>query len=219
MTDTLMTDGATQQAAPTSQDATGATQTEVTTTTEAGATHATNQQPPADKPAEGAETKADDKPADSKVPESYDLKAPEGVEIAEADMTVFSDTAKTLGLTQEQAQKFVELAAARRADAEKASADMLTQARQGWADAAKTDKEIGGDKLPENLALAKKALTTFGTPELTTLLNDSGLGNHPAVIRAFVKVGQAISEDRFVPGQGGKTADDPATSFYPTMKK
>jgi hypothetical protein len=65
---------------------------------------------------------------------------------------------------------------------------------------SKGDKEFGGDKLSENLGVAKKALDAFGTAELRSLLNQSGLGDHPEVIRFMYRAGKAISEDRFVGG-------------------
>jgi len=72
-----------------------------------------------------------------------------------------------------------------------------------WVTSSTADKEFGGDKLHENLATAKKARDAFGTPELTTLLNKTGLGNHPEVIRVFYRAGLAISEDRLVVGNKG----------------
>lgn len=51
--------------------------------------------------------------------------------------------------------------------------------RQEWVASAKADAEFGGEKLAANLATAKKALDTFGSTELRTLLNQSGLGDHP----------------------------------------
>ena len=81
----------------------------------------------------------------------------------------------------------------------------------------KVDKEIGGEKFTENLALARKALESFGTPELQDVLNMTGLGNHPEVIRAFYKAGKAISEDRFIPGTPKGAEMDMAKRMFPTM--
>ena len=81
----------------------------------------------------------------------------------------------------------------------------------------KTDAEIGGDKLPENLAVARKALETFGTPELKALLNESGLGNHPEVIRFFYRSGKAISEDRVIRGGAAGQPTDPAKRMFPNQ--
>jgi hypothetical protein len=52
--------------------------------------------------------------------------------------------------------------------------------------------------LAENLSVAKKALDAFGSPELRVLLEQSGLGNNPEVIRFMFRAGKAISEDSFV---------------------
>jgi hypothetical protein len=87
-------------------------------------------------------------------------------------------------------------------EAEKANVEGHATLVKGWADEVKTDKDIGGDKLAENLGVAKKALD-LGPPELKALLNESGLGNHPAVVKWAIAVGKALSEDKFVPATGG----------------
>jgi hypothetical protein len=88
-----------------------------------------------------------------------------------------------------------------------------------WEAAITADKDIGGDKLPENLAIAKKALADFGTPALTELLEKSKLGNHPEVIRFMVKAGKAISQDsRLVTGGHATTIESAAQRMYPNMK-
>ncbi|MBR0568368.1 hypothetical protein J5J83_19780 [Azoarcus sp. L1K30] len=124
-------------------------------------------------------------------------------------------TAKDLGLTQAQAQKLADLAAKRTAAANTQQQEMIAKARTEWADQARADSEFGGEALESNLATAKKALDTFGSPELKALLNESGLGNHPEIIRAFYRAGKAISEDRIVTGgAGGQRAPD-ARRLYP----
>ena len=85
-----------------------------------------------------------------------------------------------------------------------------------WVSAARADKEFGGDKLQENLATANKALEAFATPELRAWLVETGAGNHPEVIRAFYRIGQAISEDRFVGGRSSGGAQQDARRMYPT---
>ena len=68
---------------------------------------------------------------------------------------------------------------------------------------------------PNSLSVLKKALDQFGTPELRALLNDSGMGNNPEVIRAFYRVGKAISEDKFVGGKAAPVDANDARSLYP----
>ena len=164
---------------------------------------------PADKPA------ADAKPAGA--PETYaDFKMPEGFAMDAALLGEFAPTLKELNLTQEQAQKVMDFAPKLvQATAEKTAASLMDAYgladRATWAEAVKADKEIGGERLPENLAMAKKAVDAYGDPELKTFLNKSGLGNHPALIRAFVKAGKPLMADT---AGGGKQSPASRSSFY-----
>jgi hypothetical protein len=168
---------------------------------------------PADKPA--ADTPAED-PTKPVTPEKYEFKAPEGVELTPEVLGEFEGVARELGLSQEAAQGVVEkmglkIAAGQMARAEAAKAE--------WAESSKTDKEFGGDQFSENLAVAKKAVEAFGSPALSKLLADTGLGNHPEIIRAFYRAGKQISSGAFVPAGGGMTAaKDAASALYPNQK-
>jgi len=62
--------------------------------------------------------------------------------------------------------------------------------------------------LDANLGYAKSALTRFFSPEFKKLLVDTGLENHPELIRGLVKVGKEISEDR-LPGGSPRSAPQP----------
>lgn len=129
-------------------------------------------------------------------------------------MTEFSTVAKDAGLSQEAAQKVIGALAPKIAAENAAAFQSYTQ---GLVAQAKADKEFGGDALDANLAIAKKAIDTFGTPALRTLLDQSGLGNHPEVIRAFLKAGKALSPDTFVPGgvRPPKGDNNAANKLYP----
>lgn len=152
--------------------------------------------------------KADDDPSDDEAPEGapekYEFKAPEGREFDAEVLTVFSEVAKELNLSQKAAQKILDKVGP---TIEARQVEQAQALRQEWADTSKADKEFGGDKLAENLSVAKKALDQFGNPELRSLLEESGLGNHPEIIRFMFKAGQALSEDSYVgPSPGGKGA-------------
>lgn len=164
---------------------------------------------------------AETKPAEAKpqgAPEEYaEFVAPEGVTFNPEVMTKFKALAKEKGLSQEDAQQLADLGAEAAQAQRNAFVDHVTKAQAQWAEAARTDKEFGGDNLDENMAVAKRALDTFGSPELSTLLKESGLGNHPEIIRAFYRAGKAISEDRLVPGGKKPDTSDPAKKMFPTM--
>ncbi len=176
-------------------------------------TQAATTDAPAADPAKGEAPKADEAKA---APEQYtDFTVPEGYTMAGELGTEFKSLAKELNLTQEQAQRIVDLDVKRA----QAQTESLYRTSAEWQASAKTDKEFGGANLEQNVAIAKKAMDAFGTPELRKLLNDSGLGNHPEVIRVFYRAGKAISEDRFVPGGTGdpKGPRDSAKALYPNQ--
>lgn len=168
------------------------------------------------KPAEGQE--AD--PAAQAAPEEYaEFAAPEGMTFNTEALAEFKALAKEKGLSQEDAQKFTDMGAKLVQKVEDGYRTKIEQAQAQWADDARADKEFGGDNLQANMAVAKKALDTFGTPELTKLFNESGLGNHPEFIRAFYRVGKAISEDRLVAGSTRpEGVEDVAKKMFPSMK-
>jgi hypothetical protein len=163
--------------------------------------------------AQAAAGTQDPKATETVVPESYDLKMPEGIELDKTAADEFGAIAKELKLDQASAQKFADVGAKMAQRQVEKHAELV----QSWVEQVKTDKEFGGDKLQENLGVARKALETFGTPELRDVLNATGFGNHPEVIRAFYKMGKAVSEDRFVKGSPAGSETDIAKRMFPSM--
>lgn len=148
--------------------------------------------------------------------EYEDFKAPEGVTLDPEVTGQFKTLAKELNLSQAQAQKLADMGASITQKQAGQTSALLEQARIEWTNNAKNDKEFGGEALAANMAVARKAMDEFGTPELKSLLNESGLGNHPEIIRAFYRAGKAISEDTFV-GGGTSASKQPKTDadvFY-----
>jgi len=162
----------------------------------------------------------DKKPEDdgTTVPETYDFKMPEGLELDTEAATEFSALAKEFKLSAENAQKVADIGAKMVQKAATAQAEQFKATQAEWAKEVTTDKEIGGDKLQENLGMARKAIETFGGKELREFLNATGFGNNPLLVKSFVRIGKAISEDGFVRG-GTTTTTDPAANFYPSMTK
>lgn len=129
-------------------------------------------------------------------PESYaDFAMPEGVELDSELLAEATPIFKEIGLSQEQAQKLVDLEAKRVQAAQQRQVDSFNQLKQDWLDQSKTDNEIGGEMFEESVADARLFLEKFGTPELKTLLNDYGVGNNPEFIRAFARAGKLLKED------------------------
>ncbi len=150
-------------------------------------------------------------------PAEFEIKLPEGETLDDATIAEIKAQAKELGLDAEKAQKFAE----NRIKQEKAFVEKQQEAFQQsvtkWAEDAKADKEIGGDAFDANLATAKKALDTFASDGLKEMLNSTGFGNHPEVIRMFNRIGKAISEDRLVTGKAPIVGADPAKRMFPNQ--
>lgn len=166
--------------------------------------------------APAVETKVET-PAVEQPIEYQPFKVPEGVKLQESISAKFTEVAKTAKLPQEAAQKFIdELAPLIAKENAAAMQSQLAEMRKGWTESVKTDKEIGGEKSAENLAVASSVFQKFGTPELKQFLDASGLGDHPELIRWAFKVGKAMGEDTIVKGalSDGQGLKDPAAVLY-----
>lgn len=213
-TNTMVTPATTSEGASSAPDSVAATADALYG--ESGkADGAQNQQ--AAEPAKAGEAKGDTKEAPAGAPEKYEFKAAEGYELDSEIAGAFSEAARDLNLTQEAAQKMLNRMQPVLAKQQEARVEATVN---GWAEASRSDAEFGGDKIDANLAVAKKALDQFGTPELRTLLNESRLGNHPEVIRLLYRAGRAISEDGYVGSSAGagrqmpKNFNDAAAALY-----
>lgn len=167
--------------------------------------------PQEEKPADGdkpADKSEDEEQKQEGAPEKYEFTAGEGVELDSEALKDFEPVARDLNLTNEQAQKLVDAYPKILAGVQQRQAEAWQKQTEGWAETVKADKEIGGDKLTANLSAAQRALDQFGTPELKEYLNATGLGNHPDLVKTFVKIGKAMSEDGMVDGsnQGQRSA-------------
>lgn len=184
-----MPDGtATQAAASTDAAVTAASAAASTTIADAAAVAATaaaatNAQPSAEeKAAADAKAATDKATADAKA-----LADKATADKAAADAKTASDKA----------------AADKVAAEEKAATDRvhgqlnqtITDTKTKWAEAAKVDKEYGGEKFEANLAGAKEAMTTFFAPDFIKFLDESGLGSHPEMIRGLHRIRQHFGPD------------------------
>jgi hypothetical protein len=157
-------------------------------------------------------------------PEAYELTAPEGMTLDAETLDLATPIFKELNLSNEQAQKLMPVAGEfakriQQAGQQQMLAEVATQ-RAAWGQEAKADPEIGGKNWDASVTTTAKALDTLGFEKgspFRVLLEESGLGNHPEMIRAFVRVGKAVSEDSdFVRGNAGaQTESNPARLLYP----
>lgn len=180
---------------------------------------------------DSTETSTDDANKAEKAEVAYsDFTMPEGVTLDQAALDRSLPIFKEIGLTQEQAQKLVSAYAS---EVNTAVTGVLTpDALQGyfskvvadrsaqWAEQVKADKELGGVHLDETHALISASVAKYGTPELSKALNETGLGNHPELVRLFRNIGRDVREDRGgLPAGGGGAERSLADRMYPNQNK
>jgi hypothetical protein len=129
-----------------------------------------------------------EKPVASTPLDTSKLKLPEG---ATLDPAMMADFSKIPGVTQANAQSFVDLH--QRALTETSTRYWDTQQTQ-WETAVKADKEIGGDNLASVVDTIKPLLadTNLIDPGFVKLLAEFRIGSHPAVIRTLYRLARAL---------------------------
>jgi hypothetical protein len=138
-------------------------------------------------------------PAAADAVELADFNVPDGIVLNAAAVASFKAVAKELKLTQENAQKLVDLNIALQQSAEKQMESDFKAMSDSWAD--ETKKKYGAN-FDKEMSYVAKARDMFGSAELTKLTAETKIGNHPAFIDFLNKVGKSISEGNMVEGNG-----------------
>lgn len=146
-------------------------------------------------------------------PPKYDaFTLPEGVTLDETRVGEFTNILSALELegsdhakVQEAGQKLVDFYL----NEQKTAAEKIAQhyesvwekQKSDWREATEKDPEIGGNRLQTTIESATSFIRTHGgtaeqQAEFRSLMDASGLGNHPAVVRLFANAGRNMSEGR-----------------------
>lgn len=140
--------------------------------------------------AEQATPNAAPAPAVPAVPESYTFTG--GDMLDAKDIDAFSGFAKSAGLNQQQAQAVFDLGMAQN----KATHEALAKQEQTWRAQFLAETDIGGDNYLVTKEYALKALSHYGDDgEIKALLDRSGYGSNPKVLRFLYNIGKKVSED------------------------
>jgi hypothetical protein len=157
--------------------------------------------------------------------EELQLKVPPEMAADETTLHEFKTLAKQMNLKSPDAQKLVDFSAKQQLRWKEQVESTWENQHKQWLEEAKADKEVGGDKYDANLQVARRAIAKFGTPELTNLLGEVGLGNHRELIRFCYRVGKALAEDSVAGTTGNPNGNQPQSEeaqyrvIFPTMFK
>lgn len=147
------------------------------------------------------------KPAASVVPEKYEFSMAEGLPLPKDFLEKYTPHFKALNLSNESAQKVTEFVGkevqagvlAYQEDRQQ----FLAKETQRWFDTTKADPEVGGEKFASTASSVKQLVDKFGTPAFRDALNETGLGNHPELVRFCKRVRDAMGNDSFDDLGGG----------------
>jgi plasmid replication initiation protein len=126
--------------------------------------------------------------------DGYELNVPQGYEEYSSDLSDwFRQEAHAAKVPASMAQRLHDAYVQRMMDGQ--SNSVLDQQRQ-FEDWGNEIKKEYGTAYDEKVGMARRAVRAFGSDNLSNMLNDTGLGNHPEMIRAFAKIGAELSTSR-----------------------
>lgn len=149
-----------------------------------------------------------------------DLTLPEGVALDDKLSGKFLEVVNDQKLTpKDRAQALVNLQLEAATAASERNSTLWKETQDGWKEEAKALPEIGGAKLPETLADIRKLLDTYGSAELDGVLDLTGAGNNPHVIKFLHKLAKAHKEGGPLIGGPTNGPKDAAAILYPNQGK
>ena len=133
-----------------------------------------------------------------------ELSLPPALEGCEEQFASFKKLAAELKLPAETVEKLMQWEAQTTENSRQLSDQQRTHILQKWT---QQSKELWGGTYQQEIARALQAAQRFGGPELRELLEVTGLGSHPIVIKTFHAISQQISEDVSVSGRLRNSTD------------
>jgi len=173
--------------------------------------------PPAPPPGDVRTAEADAKPVVG-VPEKYELQAPEGMTFHPESVAKFEALARELGYDNDQAQNIVDVINGEVQATQTRQMEAWQQQQETWVKDLKADKELGGANFDRTVSRAQtfaKVLDPSG--EFGKLIDALGVGNHPALVRGFEKLGALMEDDG--PIETGASGSLEGNYFMPKAKR
>tara|TARA_Y100000593_G_C4256996_1_gene310142 strand:- start:227 stop:1063 length:837 start_codon:yes stop_codon:yes gene_type:complete len=109
----------------------------------------------------------------------------------------FRQFAHQLGLNNQQAETIYQAYQQDIAERDQASQQEFEQFE---VDNLSALQEEWGDQFNHNLEMARRAFMNFATPEAVQVIEETGMGNHPELLKVFARIGEVLAEDSVLPG-------------------
>jgi hypothetical protein len=133
----------------------------------------------------------------AKVPAEYKFKLAQDSQLSNEDTAAFAEYAKNRGYSAEEAQQMLDLVQTRYGALTARQQELVRREIAGWKDQVKGHKTLGGEHFTKTEANIKRALDKLAPTAdnaFRKLLNETGYGDHPAVVQFVNDVGQLMSE-------------------------
>ena len=151
---------------------------------------------------EDDDKKKDGDDKDAIKPEDYDLAPPEGFQLDSEVESEFRKFAAERNWSKDDVSALKDMQVKLYEKQIAAHAETVAK----WGEDLKADKEIGGTEYDENAGRAVQAMHEFFSPEARDLMDKTGMGNHPEIVKGFVRIGKLFGEGGTVSGLGGNRA-------------
>jgi len=139
------------------------------------------------------------------VPEKYELKPSEGTPFTAEIVDTIAANARELGLSQEQAQKYLETREKLHIEGLEQHHGAVAAEQAKWLSDLKADPNLGGEKFTQTVTERANLLAKYeqmtGDKELVKVLTDTKFLDHPLFNRLLNWFAVATREDK--PPQGG----------------
>lgn len=125
----------------------------------------------------------------------------------------FKEFAHKNGISMELAQKLVDF----NCESLRIQNEKSGEQNKVWCEEVRELPGWQGRSFDEKITVAHRAVGRFVPVEVAELLDSTGYGNHPAVVKMFYEIGKSMSEDSFVDGSQSISKRDPASILYPNQ--
>lgn len=156
------------------------------------------------------------------------IQLPDGMTLDENMLGEFTDFAKKVNMSQKAYDKSVTYGVKLVEQAQQQFVTALQKQQEqqilNYQREAFADKDIGGENYNASLTTAKLAYRQFVSPELDTVLQQSGLQYHKDLIKMFKSVGEMMQNDTLKGGKNpqgntGNKAEEIADRMFSSMSQ